>query len=233
MPEALARADFDFTGQERPLRPRSAQTPRRRASRDATPGLPAQMASHFLGVLRQNPGRSVVAAGLCCFAAAFITNALWLQRGHRHALDLPLYHRAAPVQPRARVPLPPQMPAAMAQKSAAMSKAQALNTLPMLAPLPPQMVQSSSLSQGDGIARLLGHTNADANPTAPSFSARALAVQRALVRLGYKVTADGVYGRTTRSAIARFEHSAKLPETGNMGERMRAALAKRSGETIP
>lgn len=226
MPEALARADFDFTVQERPQRPRVSPGQKRSPPGRDEPGPSARVAARLIRAMRRNPGRSVVTIGLCCFAAMFTLNALWLQRGHRHALDLPLYHRAAPARLDARVPLPPKRPAIAATHITP-------NSLPMLAPLPPQMRTDGALAQGDGIARLLGQSGTVASVDTPKFSARAEAVQRALLQLGYKVTVDGVYGRTTRSAIAKFEHAAKLPETGDMGLRMRVALAKRAGLAIP
>ena len=235
MPEALARADFDFTVQERPQRPRSAPGQKRAIPRNEAPGLGGQIAARLLEVLRQNPARSVVTLGLCGFAGMFMLNALWLQHGHRHVLDLPLYHQAA-AQPKRPVPLPPQRSVVAAHvTSAQVSAAQvgAAATLPMLAPLPPRQPATATLAQGDGIDRLLGQSVDHESANAPDHSPRTLAVQRALARLGYKVVPDGVYGRTTRSAIARFEHAAKLPETGNMGQRMRTALAKRAGLAIP
>lgn len=229
MPEALARTDFDFTVQERPQRPRVSQGQKRSPPRRDEPGLSAQVTARLAGVLQRNPGRSVVTLGLCCFAGIFMLNALWLQHGHRHALDLPLYHQAIPAQITAHIPLPPQRPAMVTTPAGLITP----NTLPMLAPLPPQERADGALAQGDGIARLLGERGAVASADAPKFSARAEGVQRALLRLGYKISVDGVYGRTTRSAIAKFEHAANLPETGNMGARMRAALAKRAGLAIP
>ncbi|MBV1706528.1 MAG: peptidoglycan-binding protein [Hyphomicrobiales bacterium] len=225
VPEALARADFDFTVQERPQRPRAAQGQKRSAARYEEPGLAAQIMDRLLAAFHRNKARNIVTLGLCGFAGIFMLNALWLQHGHRHALDLPLYHQApAAVLPKPRIPLPPTRPAVAAPVATPAS-------LPMLAPLPPVQPSSGALLQGDGINRLLGQGLN--RPSAPDHSARTLAVQQALAKLGYKVTADGVYGRTTRGAIAEFEHAAKLPETGNMGLRMRAALAKRAGMTIP
>ncbi len=226
MPEALARADFDFTVQERPQRPRSAQGQKRAVARYDDPGLMAQIADGLLAAFRRNTARNIVTLGLCGFAGMFMLNALWLQHGHRHALDLPLYHQAPAVTPKPHIPLPPLRPVAAAPVATPA-------TLPMLAPLPPREPATGALAQGDGIDRLLGQSVDHPAAGAPDHSARTLAVQRALARLGYKVTQDGVYGRTTRGAIAEFEHAAKLPETGNMGLRMRTALAKRAGLAIP
>lgn len=54
------------------------------------------------------------------------------------------------------------------------------------------------------------------------------AVQRALVKLGYKLDVDGLAGPATRAAIEKFERANRLPVTGRAEGRTLQALTARS-----
>lgn len=56
--------------------------------------------------------------------------------------------------------------------------------------------------------------------------------QRALARLGYGVTVDGVMGPGTRQAIERFEKDRRLPVTGGFGGRTARELSAQSGIAV-
>ncbi len=56
-----------------------------------------------------------------------------------------------------------------------------------------------------------------------------LAGQRALARLGYGVTVDGIMGSETRQAIQRFEQDRNLPVTGQLNGRTARELSTLSG----
>lgn len=71
-------------------------------------------------------------------------------------------------------------------------------------------------------------------PNVPAqASNRVLAVQQALAKLGYSVSADGVAGSRTRQAIEAFEKSRNMPVTGQMSPKLARELAARSGVRIP
>lgn len=52
-----------------------------------------------------------------------------------------------------------------------------------------------------------------------------LEAQRALVKLGYALRADGVLGGTTREAIEKFERRNAMPVTGELSAKIRRELA--------
>ena len=63
--------------------------------------------------------------------------------------------------------------------------------------------------------------------------ARVAAVQKALIKTGFVLRADGVMGATTRQALERFEQDRKLPVTGDLSPRTLRELAAQSGVSIP
>jgi Putative peptidoglycan binding domain len=64
-------------------------------------------------------------------------------------------------------------------------------------------------------------------------SARVMAAQRALTKLGYgQIKGDGVIGPGTRQAIEKFEKDRKLAVTGELNPRTARALAAHSGIVI-
>jgi hypothetical protein len=56
--------------------------------------------------------------------------------------------------------------------------------------------------------------------------------QRALARLGYGVTVDGLMGPSTRQAIEQFERDRRLPVTGEFNPQTARALAAHSGVPV-
>jgi hypothetical protein len=56
--------------------------------------------------------------------------------------------------------------------------------------------------------------------------------QRALSRLGYGVTVDGIMGPSTRQAIEQFERDRRLPVTGELGQQTARALTAHSGVPV-
>ena len=60
--------------------------------------------------------------------------------------------------------------------------------------------------------------------------AQVRALQRALKALGYSVgTVDGQYGPSTKTAVASFQHAARLTEDGVFGPKTLNALIQRAG----
>jgi hypothetical protein len=204
--EALARSDHDFV--------LSAPARSRRAP-DRSGGALA-----FAAALTRRPGRTlavVVFAGMLC---GVIANALFFQTA-RHPAPIfrgPVAARPAhaPVQPASPVPTPPQR---SAEKTAA-PQATASAALAPLAAAPGR----------DQINALLSGGVASSASTDP---ARIAAAQKALVKLGYVVKADGVMGSGTRKAIEMFELSRKLPATGELSPRVTRELSALSGVAVP
>ncbi len=60
-----------------------------------------------------------------------------------------------------------------------------------------------------------------------------LAMQKALVKLGYKLDVDGIAGPATRSALEKFQRANKLQPTGQAESRTLRLLASRARVTIP
>jgi peptidoglycan hydrolase-like protein with peptidoglycan-binding domain len=56
-----------------------------------------------------------------------------------------------------------------------------------------------------------------------------MSAQKALVRLGYVLRADGVFGVTTRQAIERYERDNKLPVRGELTPKLARELVAKSG----
>jgi peptidoglycan hydrolase-like protein with peptidoglycan-binding domain len=87
-----------------------------------------------------------------------------------------------------------------------------------------------ALAKKDPIAALLNGEGV-VEPSAPP--ARVTAVQKALIKTGFVLRADGVMGATTRQALERFEQDRKLPVTGDLSPRTLRELAAQSGVAIP
>ena len=69
------------------------------------------------------------------------------------------------------------------------------------------------------------------DPVAPT--ARVAAVQKALIKSGFVLRADGAMGAATRQALERFEQERRLPVTGDLSPRTLRELTAQSGVSIP
>jgi len=158
-------------------------------------------------------------------------NALFLQEGRHPA---PLFRLAAlePPHPRADAPLPPARPAAVAPAKVEAAK---------LEPAKPESVKNPSAS--DLIADLIDGRlpKSDAKPHhgkdaigeeiahAGVDNKTVLLAQRALVKLGYVLHQDGVFGGTTRQAIEKFERANHMPVTGELTPKLLKLMSQRTG----
>ncbi len=59
-----------------------------------------------------------------------------------------------------------------------------------------------------------------------------LAAQRALVKLGFVLTPDGVAGATTRQAVERYERDHGRPVRGDLSRAIMRQLSAETGITI-
>jgi hypothetical protein len=226
--EALARSDLDFVVAEEPRRkPRAAKAP---AARPARPGRFSSLA-----FLTRRPARTLAGVTMAAVATGIILNAALFQTGRHPA---PLFGApgvtTAVLRP-ATPPLPAPRPAPMAQATPA---------APAPAPVPAAVLARASepasalrpaepaapAARKDPIGALIkGEGLAEAG-VAP---ARVAAVQKALVKAGFVLRADGVMGASTKQALERFERENKLPVTGDLAPRTLRELAAQSGVPIP
>jgi hypothetical protein len=153
-------------------------------------------------------------------------NALFLQEGRHPA---PLFHLTALEPPHPRdAPLPPQRPAAVAQAKSEAAK--------------PEPARVESVKKTNGGPDLIGdlidgrlprpdvkahHSEEIAHPG--SDNKTVLFAQRALVKLGYVLHEDGVFGGTTRQAIEKFERANHMPATGELTPRILKLMSQRTG----
>ena len=185
------------------------------------------------GMLRMNWRKFLIVTS-AALLVAIAANALFLQTA-RHPAPLfagkaatPSPHQAALTPP--AIPVPSPRPAELATMSTGAAAVRAIAPLRDIA----DMVEPKAK---DPIAALLkgavlpsqGLPAISANPES---SKRIASVQKALAKLGYGVTPDGVFGAGTREAIQRFERDRSLPQTGEVAGRTMRELAARSGIQI-
>ncbi len=232
MREALARSDHDFILAEEPRRkPRAAPSKAGKATGPARP----RKAFVSLAFLTQRPGRTIAGAALTALVTGITLNAVMFQTGRHPA---PLFGAPQSVAASARpatpavAPMPAPRPVAQqaapapAQPSAPAQAARVAET-----PAAPRAAEPAPVaSRKDPIAALLKGEGV-ADPVVPP--ARVAAVQKALIKTGFVLRADGVMGATTRQALERFEHDRKLPVTGDLSPRTLRELAAQSGVLIP
>ena len=229
MREALAAGDGDFA--------LTAAAPNPEHSR-AAHGSPKRRTARSL----RRKGRRIapyLTAGF--FAAALVAtlfNALLWQRG-RHSGPL-LFSRAEPPGP-AKAPKANDTTGARPRRGA---PAEAL-AAPKIAP--ERSSQDAGAARGDAqsgaqdqIAKILqrneappppapGSEPAARVPKTPAPDKAVLEAQRALVKLGFVLKADGIMGAATRKAIARYERSRGRASDGALTPALIKRLAAEAG----
>ena len=221
MREALARSDLDFVVSE------SGKDDRKSG------------AARLPRILRV---ASIATALLFC--TIIILNALFLQDRKHPA---PLLRAPDPADTAAVVVSPPAPAPAMPQRSSA--PAAPVQVAAPIAPAPAKPAGRDAIA--DEISRVaMAAPAAERKPVKPvpakaseerhdviagligagqESSASVMAAQKALLRLGYVVRADGVFGATTRQAIARYERDNKLPVHGELTPKLAKQLATKAG----
>jgi hypothetical protein len=226
--EALARADYDFTVSD------TSKSRKSRASRPAP-----KRSGRIMGFVRQRSGRIVGMAAVTGLLTGIIVNAAFLQTARHPA---PLFAAAPPAATPA-IPVPAPRPREMVQAPAVTEPA----PVPAATPLAPPVAMPTALPiarpamtahenpvaihapKRDVIAALLrGDAPATVEP-----SPKVASVQRALQKAGFVVKTDGVFGATTRQALARYERDRNLPVTSDLSARTLHDLAAQTGIAIP
>lgn len=239
MREALARTDHDFVVAE----------PRRRKAAARSPFAVLATLLRLTVRLAAYPNR-VLGGLVFAITVAILVNALLLQHSRHPA---PLFHSTMTVpvpqeqpapQAAARVPAPEAAPVAPVQESAAPAAADV--------PAPPakphdaigQLLKSESApasakaaphhhpaeakpQNADGIGQLL---KADAAPEEKPKTV--LAVQQALVKLGFVVRPDGQMGSVTRHALEQYERDHGLPVESQLSPKLLHRLSAATGIKI-
>ncbi len=233
--------------------PQRAQSPVRARKPNAPPAVRTKRKPLalrvFLAVVRR-PGRSLLFLAGSALVSSIMINALFLQKGSHPA---PLFGASSSSTPAAPVSFPPPstqmrgatktpasepffVAAAPAPEPAPRNAAQHIQAQPAHAPLPKAAPARSD--NFDSIGALLrgGAPVATAQSAAindPVQAKRIVAAQRALEKLGFQVSVDGLNGPGTRAAIQNFERERDLPVTGELNPRTLRVLAARSGVSIP
>ena len=189
------------------------------------------------GLLRMNWRKFLIITS-AALLIAIVANALFLQTA-RHPAPLfagagsPTPQHAALSQP--AIPVPSPRPAELASASAAPATIRAAAPTRDIADLIEP--RSKDPISKDPIAALLksavpsGQVPAAAAPMTEATK-RIVSAQKALSKLGYGVTPDGVFGAETRQAVQRFERDRNLPQTGEVAGRTMRELAAQSGIQI-
>jgi putative peptidoglycan binding protein len=242
--EALAAADHDFvlTGPASKLKHlrEKLRTARRRGSSRT-----ARRSRRYL---------SILATGfLVATAAAILLNALVWQRTHHPA---PLFSRAAPAAPAKEPTIAGVIAVPASRPQPAVTPIQAQDKPVEMPAAQKSMVEKPPLEMPAGghprqtrvnasppheISQLLKaphasparHARSPTATAAPATSSKpVLAVQRALVKLGFVLNPDGVAGATTRQAIERYERDHGLPVHGDLTPALMRQLSAETGITI-
>jgi Putative peptidoglycan binding domain. len=220
--EALARSDHDFVLYERP----QGRTQQR--GRIVAASRRHILTDYLKSLLLHRPGRTlgvVIAGG---FAITVAVNALVMQPRPHPAPLFTARQKPVPVvaAPPAR-PAPPPSAAAGGDLASATGATEA-------EPLPPS--RPSALTQH--LMEASGEVKPRPRPADPigdlirsslGGDRAVLDAQRALAKLGYNVTPDGLWGPQTRQAIEQFERDRGLPVAGELTEKMRSLLAAAAG----
>ena len=226
MREALARSDLDFVVTEEPRR-----KPRAAAAKAQAASPPKRRLS--LALLTRRPARTLAVVVVAALATGIALNAVLFQTGHHPA---PLFGgpRAIAAAPKTVAVAPPPMPAprpAVLAQPAPVNAAPAPAVAPAAPRAAPREAEAVPVApKKDPIAALL---NGESPQEAAGPTPRVAAVQKALIKSGFVLRADGVMGLTTRQALERFERDRKLPVTGELSPRTLRELAAQSGVAIP
>jgi hypothetical protein len=192
----------------------------------------ARLRTRIFNALADRPVESAAGAVFAALMTGVLLNALVLQSA-RHPSPLFSGPASASVipsaSPAAEMPKPIPRPAAI---SAAPVPPPPASAIPVMARpvVPPHDAETATTKSADGIGDMLR----SATSPAPSAieATRVLLIQKALMKLGYVVRPDGVFGSTTRQAIEKFERERGLPARGELTPKVVREISARSGISI-
>jgi rhodanese-related sulfurtransferase len=219
LPDSIARAPAGSTGR---TRRRAAAPPPQSARRSV------------MAVFTARPGVTLTGLAAAALLTGVIVNALFLQRGPHPA---PLFAAAPPMREPVRQPVAPAPPPALTPTPVPRPAQFSTAPAPQAQPAAP-IARAASVTPvrdraADQIGDLLRGGPSTQTVATDAGGTRVAAAQRALEKLGYGVSVDGVYGAGTRAAVQRFERERNLPVTGDLNARTLRELADRSGLSVP
>ena len=222
MPNAAAMLDDDL-GYDAPTRKKAARKPRTTHARRKKKGRRFNVSANQIARYGAIGMSAAVVVGI-------LVNALLMQKGHHPA---PLFGKGLALASTAVAQVPPAPASSTANMTSPFAAAEVPAPIEAAitarAPAPRAATDAAS---GDPIARLLDGS-APTSPTEKGFGARTvLGVQKALMRLGFAVKANGTFGPTTKKAIEAFEKDRHLPVKGELSRKIVKVLAAESGLRI-
>ena len=190
----------------------------------------------WLKFLGRRPARTILGAAFSAVLVGIAINALFFQTARHPAPLMNTGEVKKPATGAAAVPVPAPRPVEQASQQAA-APATPQNILPAAARSAPAKeaaeimggarVAATEKSNGDQIAALINKGS-----LAPMGNdvekTRVHSAQRALIKLGYSIKADGVMGKSMKQAIEKFERDRGLPVTGDLSSKTVRELAAQS-----
>lgn len=229
MREALARSGNDFLVAE----PRRKKLP---PHKSAFGTLTAVV--RFVRGLASYPNR-IAGALLVAMAIAISVNALELQTARHPA---PFFSRqTAPARapairpaivpapsPRLTPPAPPTIPA---ETGAGDSLGRFIRQGEVAAPA--KVGAPVPVARPDAISQIIKDSAPTAAAAGTASNRTIVAVQRALVKLGFVLRADGIDGEATRKAIVQYEADHRLPAHGELTPKVIRKIGAEAHVAIP
>jgi len=196
------------------------------------------LSKRLIAHIMRDPARSIATSLLLTALASVAINALFLQ-AIKHPATL-FDVSVTPVLPDTKpeiVSIPAPVPVPMPRSQAFSTPPDVTNGSALLSTILSGTAEDTTgfvpapVQKPDTIGDLITNVLPKPSP-APPPNKTVLAAQRALVKLGYAVKADGISGGTTRQAVERFERDNRLPVKGDLTPKLLRELSVASGIVI-
>ena len=194
--------------------------------------------ARLFDALAQRPAEAFAAALFAALMTGVVLNAIAFQNV-RH--PSPLFGTPISLSPATPVETPKPVPRPLAISAAPAPVPSSVPAAPIAIPTRPvtlpQDVEAPPAKPADPIGQIIRNGSqpaANVSPAAPSAveSMRILSVQKALVKLGYVLRPDGLFGASTRQAIEKFERERGWQPHGELTAKVLREIAARSGLPI-